>query len=81
MYKIIIAFMCFVMAGCTDGRLKLVTALGDPAKITCYSGGKVIYEGFSTGKVHAEEQSDGWFFEDASNHKLVRVSGDCVIVN
>lgn len=81
MNKIITCLFCFMIIGCTDSQWKLVTALGDPAKITCYSGGKIIYEGESTGKVHTEEQSDGWYFEDANTHKLTRVSGDCIIVN
>ena len=81
MNKIIISLICFMMVGCTDGTWKMVSALGNPAKIICYSGGKVIYDGISTGRVHTEEHSDGWYFEDASNHKLIRVSGDCVIEN
>lgn len=81
MNKIIISLMCFVMVGCTDGKWKQVTSIGESAKITCYSGGKVIYDGLSTGKVHAEHDSDGWYFEDASTHRLIRVSGDCLIVN
>ena len=81
MNKIIIYLICFVMVGCTDAKWKKVTTLGESAKITCYSGGKVIYDGMSTGKIHAEEQSDGWYFEDSATHKLVRVSGDCVIMN
>jgi hypothetical protein len=81
MNRFIICLFCILFVGCTDGFYKRFAVLGDPAKITCYSGGKVIYEGTSTGKVGAEEQSDGWYFEDADTHKLVRVSGDCVIVN
>lgn len=41
----------------------------------------MIYKGRSTGKIETEEQSDGWFFKDAQDNKLVRVSGDCVIRN
>jgi hypothetical protein len=81
MNKFIICLFCIGIIGCTDGRYKQFAAIGDPAKVTCYSGGKVIYEGTSTGKVGTEEQSGGWYFEDADTHKLVRVSGDCVIVN
>lgn len=56
-------------------------ALGSPGHITCYSGGQVIYEGDSTGKILTEEHSDGWFFMDSKTKNLVRVSGDCVIRN
>lgn len=81
MYKIIVCLVSFMMVGCTDARLKQYATIGDPAKITCYSGGKIIYEGTSTGKVHSEETSDGWYFVDSDTNKLIRVSGDCLIVN
>ncbi len=81
MNKFIVIFICFLVIGCTDAKWKKVTVIGNPAKVTCYSGGKVIYDGMSTGKLHAEEQSDGWYFEDAETHKLIRVSGDCLIIN
>ena len=67
--------------GCTDAERAQWTTIGTPGHVTCYSGGKVIYDGDSTGKIATENQSDGWFFEDAKTHKLIRVSGDCVIVN
>ena len=71
----------FFLAGCTDAQIAQRRALGDAGHITCYSGGQVIYDGDSTGKILTEEQSDGWFFMDAKTQGLVRVSGDCVIKN
>lgn len=81
MIKIVTILMCLSVLGCTDAKWKKATALGSSAKVTCYSGGKVIYDGTSTGKVHTEEGSDGWYFEDKATSKLIRVSGDCVIIN
>lgn len=69
------------IAGCTDAELASFGALGDPGTITCYSGGVVIYEGKSTGKILTESQSDGLLFQDATTRRLVRVSGDCLIRN
>jgi hypothetical protein len=69
------------LAGCTDAERASWVALGDPGTITCYSGGQVIYEGKSTGKILTESQSDGWLLQDAATGRLVRVSGDCVIRN
>ena len=71
----------FCLAGRTDAPIAQRRALGDAGHITCYSGGQVIYDGDSTGKILTEEQSDGWFFMDAKTQGLVRVSGDCVIKN
>lgn len=70
-----------LLAGCTDADISQYTALGSTGNITCYSGGKVILDSFSTGKIKTEAQSDGWFFKDGKTGKLVRVSGDCVIEN
>lgn len=73
--------VAFALTACTDAKMKQFTTIGDAGEIVCYSGGKEIYKGKSTGKISTEGGSDGWFFEDAETHKLVRVSGDCVIKN
>lgn len=67
--------------GCKDADIAQWTSVGSPAHVTCYSGGQVIYDGQSTGKVSTEHQSDGWYFEDAATHRLVRISGTCVVRN
>lgn len=81
MKTVMIGLAVVVLAGCTDARKAKFTALGSAGEITCYSGGSVIYKGRSTGKIETEEQSDGWYFQDAQEGKLIRVSGDCVIRN
>lgn len=81
MKKILIATLMLFSTACTDAELQQYRALGDSGHITCYSGGKVIYDGGSTGKIATESGSDGWFFKDANTGKLVRVSGDCLITN
>jgi hypothetical protein len=73
--------MLLLLTACTDANKKQWTSLGNKGHIVCYSGGKVIFEGDSTGKVSTESQSDGWYFEDAKTGKLIRVSGDCVVEN
>ena len=70
-----------LLIACTDTEIAQLTAIGEPGHITCYSGGQVIFEGDSTGKIATEEQSDGWKFMDAATGRLVRVSGDCVVRN
>lgn len=70
----------FVLSGCTDAGWSKLTAYGNSATVECYSGGKLIYKGSSTGKVKSEESSDGYFFRDAADGKLKEVSGNCVIV-
>ena len=70
-----------LLLACSDTELAQFEAIGEPGHITCYSGGGIIFEGDSTGKIATEEGSDGWKFMDAASERLVRVSGDCVIRN
>lgn len=72
-------FLSLFLVGCTDASVARFEAYNEKHKIELYSGGELVKEWTSTGKVHAEEQSDGYFFMDEKTKKLVRVSGDLVI--
>ena len=76
-----VAAIAFALSftGCSDAQWGKLGAYGDSATITCYSGGKLIYNGESTGKVISEKSSDGYFFKDKKDGKLKEVSGNCVI--
>jgi hypothetical protein len=65
--------------GCTDASRGKITAIGSPAHIVCYSGGKVIYDGHSTGKILSEKDSDGYFFKSRETGDFQEVSGQCII--
>jgi len=71
------AVLC--MGGCTDAKWGKFQALGGKAHVQCFSGGILIYEGRSTGKVISEANSDGYNFIDAKSKKLMEVSGECII--
>jgi len=73
------SLMMLITSACTDAQVGRLQALGDPAQVVCYSGGKVIYEGISTGRVASPENSDGYQFKDKETGKLVEVSGECII--
>jgi len=81
MKTFVMILMAILMCGCTDAVLAGYTSLGDPAEVTCYSGGVVTYDGISTGKVASTAQSDGWEFVDSETNKFMRVSGDCIVQN
>jgi len=72
----IVYVMCAVFAmglmGCTDAFVAKV-------RVTCYSGGKLIFDSCSTGKVASEANSDGYYFNENTSGKLIEVSGNCVI--
>lgn len=70
-----------VLGGCTNSDIAQIESIGSSGHITCYSGGKVIYDGESTGKISTENGSDGWYFQEQGTDKLIRVSGQCVIRN
>lgn len=72
--------MAFLSAGCTDAQVSKITSLGSSAKVTCWSGNSIIYDGESTGKVSNSKDSDGYFFKDKADGNLKEVSGNCVIV-
>ena len=75
------ALLVLGLYGCTDASCANVTTLGAPGTVKCFSGGQVIYEGQSTGKISTTTNSDGWEFVDNATGKFVRVSGDCVVKN
>lgn len=62
----------------SSGRAQL-GAWGKPARVTLYNGGKAVAQWDSVGKVQAEKDSDGWFFEDAKTGNLIRLSGSVVV--
>lgn len=71
--------LCLLLGGCSDADISKITSWGSHARVKCYSGDTVIYEGESTGKVKSEERSDGYFFKDKASGLLMEVSGNCVI--
>lgn len=81
MKKWILGTMMFFGISCTDAMCGSITAYGDAAHIKCWSGGKLIYEGDSTGRIATTDGSDGWEFKDSKTGKFIRVSGQCVIEN
>jgi len=79
-WLLIVMMLSIWSVGCTDAKMARWSNLGNSASIACYSGGKLIYEGASTGKISSELNSDGYFFKEKSTGKLMEVSGNCVII-
>lgn len=74
-----VILVCLLAVSCTDGFKGKISSYGDSRSIECYSGGKLIYSGTSTGKIESEQNSDGYFFVEKGTEKLLEVSGNCVI--
>jgi hypothetical protein len=78
---VLAVLMATAITACRDTTIASWKALGSDGRIKCYSGGQVIFDGESSGKISSLEKSDGWQFMDKATGRLVRVSGTCVIHN
>ena len=75
---IILAVPAIRYFGMASGKAKL-SGLGNDHSVEMYSGGKLVREWTSDGKVGNESNSDGYFFMDKESRKLIEVSGDVVV--
>lgn len=78
-YAAILTLLALCLAGCKDATRAQWGAMGSKHIVTVYSGGAAVKVFHSTGNVSNQEQSDGYYFEDAATHKLVEVAGTVVI--
>ena len=80
MKKTIIFFALAIAAltSCTDATRSKIGGYGGTYKVTVIGGDTTVVF-HSTGKVISEEQSDGYYFTNATNGKLVEVSGNVII--
>jgi hypothetical protein len=67
------------LAGCTDASLAHFNQLGDEATVICYSGGNIVYQGTSTGKIQSNQSEDGIYYKEKETGKFVRVYADCIV--
>lgn len=79
MRRIVLLIALLTTLGCTEAQRGKFYALGDSAHVKCYSGGELIYDGYSTGKVSSEDNSDGYYFVDKKDERTKEVSGNCII--
>lgn len=68
------------LTACTDAERASIFNYGDEAKIVCYSGGQVIFEDVSTGKV-LQLDGDGITYKSTKTGKYVRAFADCIVTN
>lgn len=67
------------LTGCSAASQAKLGGYGDDHQITLYSGGEKVDCWISNGKVEAESNSDGYYFEEKSTGRLIETSGDVVI--
>lgn len=79
MKNLIFIFLAFAITGCSNAHMAAISAWGKRHDVKCYSGGILIYEGYTTGKIENEEHSDGYYFQDDRTGKLVVINANCLI--
>ncbi len=78
---LLVSLFALLAVGCTDAKRASWAAYDSSASILCYSGGEVVYDGRSSGRIATVEGSDGWEFQEEGSGDFIRVSGACVIRN
>ena len=78
MKKMIAAVVLFGLVGCTDSCISQLATYGEIEHITCFSGGVMIYDGYSTGIVE-KSSSDFFYLRDRATGKFVAINGDCIV--
>lgn len=78
-YLLTLFFMSVILTGCTDASWDAnFGSLGEKADVTCYSGGKIVFEDRSTGQVMPLE-GGGWAFRDTQGN-IVKTFADCFVI-
>lgn len=65
-----------VLAACSEASVNRSFNYGPAGRVTCYSGGQIIFDDYSTGSI---KNSNGYYFIASSTGRLVSASGDCTI--
>lgn len=79
--KVLLAMaLGLALTSCTDAKRASMFNYGETAYIKCYSGGQVIFEDQSTGKV-LQLDGDGITYKSAKTNKYVRAFADCIVTN
>lgn len=74
--------LIFTSTACSSAQITLkrnaADVSGANALVRCFSGGVLVYESETDGKVLSEMESDGYVFV-SSDGVLTEVSGSCII--
>lgn len=77
--KYIYLLLLLSLAACSDAERSAVSAFGKKHRVKMFSGGVVVGEWTSSGKIENESGSDGYYFKDDATGKMTTVSGDVTI--
>ncbi|MGJ8515290.1 hypothetical protein R84865_002238 [Carnimonas sp. R-84865] len=75
----ITALAILLISGCTDAKRARLLSYGSAANVSCYSGGRLVLDDLSTGRVISDESGSGVYYESANTGKFVHTYADCII--
>lgn len=78
MIKYVIIAAAVLSSSCTDAYFGKLKSFGGSAKVQCWSGGQLILDTTSSGKIHSETNSNGYFFVEAKSGEMIEVDADCM---
>jgi hypothetical protein len=67
------------LGGCSRANTAAINAWGQKHVVTLYSGGQIVGQWETTGKIEDEDKGDGRYFQDDKTGKLISISGTYVI--
>lgn len=74
--KAAIAVALLALVSCTDAKCASRASVGSPMRVKLYSGGELVGEWTSTGKVESGEHGTRFAFKDKETGAYVRVMGN-----
>jgi len=83
MKKFLFALLVIIaisLTSCRNSTIAQYSSLGDDCKVELVNcDGSITHTWYSSGKVSTETNSDGYYFQDRTTNKLVRISGNLII--
>lgn len=79
LFAAIAATLLCATSACTDTQRAHFGAIGQEGRVSCYSGGSLVFDDFSTGKVQTHEGGAGYEFKSVTTQRLEQVNGACVV--
>jgi hypothetical protein len=75
-----VVLVVLLALGCNSSQTAKALSVGE-SEVTCWSGGQVVYHGWSSGVVEPEATGSGYFFREKGSGSFIRVSGACLFRN
>lgn len=80
MKKLLLVFVSLISLSCTDADLGKLKSLGSNARVRCWSGGQLILDEISSGKILSEKNSNGYYFISEKSGEMIEVDADCIFI-